>query len=299
MQKDELNNKIDFIIIGVGKSGTTWLADMLRQHPDIYIPKEKELHYFNAKFADDSKVVLDNYNHSQPIEWYLNFFRGAKPGQIKGEATPEYFWDDAAAKNIRDFNPDIKLIAILREPVERALSDHLYWRFREGLTDEMDLEESIKLQKDLLESGLYYQYLRLYFNLFPKENIRVLLFDSLKADNRGFLETVDEFLGVRKHIPENIDQASNVTGVPRFGIINKMVRVGRRILRKYRLYFLIDFFRVTGLAWMAMKVINKNVKPYDEKPELGAELHQKLKKYYEADIKELENLIGQDLSAWK
>ncbi|MDH5507196.1 MAG: sulfotransferase, partial [Anaerolineae bacterium] len=73
----------DFIIIGAVKSGTTWLADMLRQHPEIYLPEKKEVHYFNKRFAEFPE--LDNLNNGKPIEWYLDFFKGAKSDQIRGE----------------------------------------------------------------------------------------------------------------------------------------------------------------------------------------------------------------------
>ncbi|MEW5941138.1 MAG: sulfotransferase, partial [Chloroflexota bacterium] len=76
-------SSIRFLIVGAEKSGTTWLADMLRQHPQVFIPAQKELHYFNR--AMDEAPDVENYNFTKPAEWYLEFFREAEPGKILGE----------------------------------------------------------------------------------------------------------------------------------------------------------------------------------------------------------------------
>jgi len=289
-------SEIDFIIIGAAKSGTTWLADMLRQHPKVFIPEWKELHYFNPRFADAPE--LENLNHAKPIEWYLRFFEGATPDQIKGEATPAYMWDEPAAKKIQQFNPNIKLIAILREPVARAFSHYLHWKHK-GVVISADFRQGIIEREDILGRGLYYAQLKQYADLFPSENMKIVLFDDLQNDGRKLLEEIEGFLGIEKFIPENIDAVSNVSRTPRYWIINKFLTTLRLRLRRSKLNFVTDIIRGLGLARLAMKIMQSNARVLESKPTIPADLQASLKQYYQEDIEKLEKFINRDLSSWK
>lgn len=78
------NLKLDFIVVGAERCGTTWLADMLRQHRDVFIPVQKEIHYFNRKFVDFPDI--DNYNFDKPIDWYWRFYAEAAAGKKRGRS---------------------------------------------------------------------------------------------------------------------------------------------------------------------------------------------------------------------
>lgn len=290
---------IDFIVIGAGKSGTTWLAGMLRQHPDIFIPERKELHYFNTRYGDD--LNLENLNHNKPVEWYLNFFRGPKPSQIRGEVTPQYLSDPATPEGIHQFNPDIKLVAILREPIERTLSQLSYLQFRGGENDETKFKQLLQEDRYLLEGSKYFKHLAQFYKLFPKENIKVLLYDDLRKNNKKFLHDVQKFLGVSPFTPANFNEPANVTGQVRFKFINKSIRDLRRFTRKHRLTFVINLLQLLHLDRLAMNIVNINKTAVDpqKKPSPDPELLIFLAKYYSSDIKKLEGLTHLDLSSWK
>ncbi|MDH5507918.1 MAG: sulfotransferase domain-containing protein [Anaerolineae bacterium] len=163
----------------------------------------------------------------------------------------------------------------------------------------MDFNQAIQEREDFLRMGLYHKHLTRFYNRFPKENIQVLLFDDLKEDNRAFLREVERFLGVREYIPDSIDKASNVTGVPRFGLANKLIFRFRVFARKRNLSVVTEFLRLSGLSKLSRLVMRKNTKPFDSKPKLTEENQKKLKDYYREDIAQLERLIERDLSGWK
>ena len=159
LEKSSITNKtkINFLVIGAPRAGSTWLTDMLSQHPSIYISKIKEFHYFNAWHP--SIPGLANSNRTKSSEWYLSFFRSADEKQLKGEGTTTYLWDPDAAQNIFEFDPEIKLIAILRNPVHRTFSSYLYG-LSNGVFTKMGFSEFVKQRPDMLTRGLYYQNLQ-------------------------------------------------------------------------------------------------------------------------------------------
>ncbi|HUF37254.1 MAG TPA: sulfotransferase, partial [Anaerolineales bacterium] len=242
---------IDFLVIGAEKSGTTWLAGMLGRHPGVFIPPEKELFYFNERFFESPE--LPNFNAAQPLEWYLGFFAAAGPGQIKGEASPAYLWDEAAPSRIATFDPDLKLLAVLRDPAERAFSQYLYY-IQRGLFVRRSFEDALEARPDLLTRGLYHRQLSRFLELFPPERVRIDFFDDLKADPGGFLAGVQAYLGVPAQLPGDLETPANVTGVPRFAILNRAIAGLRYPLRKYNPPRLLRFLRRTGLARLQERI---------------------------------------------
>jgi hypothetical protein len=288
--------KLDFIGIGAAKCGTTWLADMLRQHPDIFIPTEKELHYFNKTFVDNVKI--DNFQHHKPLEWYMEFFKKAKPGQIKGEFTAFYMPDEYAAKNIFEFNPDIKIIAILRDPVERAFSNYNYFK-QLGKIDDVTFEQAIEKAPAILERSNYHKHLKRYFDIFPHENIKVMFFDDIKKDPENFLKEAEVFLGVKEFIPSNIRERSNVTVACRFQKFGFLMQRARLRIRKTNSMALMNAIRFLKLNKFHTWIIRHNKKAVLNKPRINDETRKRLNEYYSDEIAKLEKLVNRDLSHWK
>ncbi|MDH5507920.1 MAG: sulfotransferase domain-containing protein, partial [Anaerolineae bacterium] len=202
------------------------------------------------------------------------------------------------AENMYAFNPNLKLIAVLREPAERAFSNYLDLVHR-GVIDDIDFLEGLKRREDIEGMGYYYKQLMRYYALFPQTHIKVMLFDDLKRDNKGFLREIEDFLGVREYFPENISAASNVTGAPRWPTANKAITKMRYLLRSRNMNWVTTFLRRSGLAWLSMKLMHANVRPFEDKPKLSSAAKAALKQAYKEDTEKLETLIQRDLSAWK
>ena len=207
-----------FIIIGAQRCGTTSLYDYLSHHPQIIPSPVKELFYF------------DDY-YTRPIEWYKSFFPTEKEREklerdlvasvITGEASPSYFFHPYAAKRIKETLPDVKLILVLRDPIERAYShyNHIKRLNREPLSFEEALEKELeritpdveKLAKDenykadlrrdysYLTRGYYAKQLKEWFKHFPKEQLLIIQSEEFYRETPKVYDEIVEYLGLNSY----------------------------------------------------------------------------------------------------
>ena len=211
--------KLDFIIIGAQKCGTTALAHFLSQHPDICMAEPKEAHAFDhVDYAGQwTDKLLD--------EHYGGFFGYAHSEQCLGEATPIYLLLPHAAAEIQAWNPEIKLLVILRDPVERAIShyrmaveegyEHLpLWLallvepLRMWLGSSRLAEHSMYRENSYRSRGLYARQLQGFLGYFEPDQILVLRAESLQAEHADTLSEVFEFLGVEKDVDIAAEQVN-------------------------------------------------------------------------------------------
>jgi hypothetical protein len=194
----------DFYIVGHPKCGTTALYEMLRRHPQIYMPELKETRFFARELHPRSPPSLPD-----SLEAYLALFDAARPRQRVGEASPSYLRSHAAARRIAELRPDARIIAIFREPASFVRSLHMEL-LRDHVETEKDLRaaldlEGVRRQKRELERhpGLVYsEYVRYveqlgrYAAAFPPEQIMVIIYDDFRGENDATLAAVLGFLGV-------------------------------------------------------------------------------------------------------
>lgn len=194
-----------FFIVGAPKCGTTALCKYLSCHPDIFVPPLKELNFFDIDIKSNKKA--------NSLSEYLNFFAEGK-GKICGEGSPTYLRSEKAAQEIYNFNPDAKIIIMLREPVSLLYSLHSQNLYNGSSEDIKDFKLAIEAESDR-KSGkripkicvnpqdLYYrdvvkftEQIERYFNVFGKENVKIIIFDEFQKDiNKTYQETL-MFLGV-------------------------------------------------------------------------------------------------------
>ena len=202
----------DFFIVGHAKSGTTALYEMLRPHPQIYMPNHKEPWFFATDMLPRFQPRRAGVG-PQTLEEYLALFADASPTQRAGEASSSYLWSHTAAARIAEVQPDAKIIAILREPASFLRSLHLQL-LQSHVEVEKDFRKAISLEQarregksiprhshrpQLLQySGhvRYVEQLSRYYELFPPEQVLVLIYDDFRRDNDATLRTVLRFLEV-------------------------------------------------------------------------------------------------------
>jgi hypothetical protein len=223
----------DFFIVGHPKSGTTALYEMLRAHPQIYMPELKETRFFAPELHPRSEQAG---KYPDTLEQYLLLFAAASPEQCAGEASPSYLRSRTAAGRIAELNPDARIIALFREPSSFLRSLHLellqdHVETEKDLRRAMDLE-TVRRQADELRSapGLVYsdyvQYaeqLRRYHAVFGPEQILVLIYDDFLADNEGTVRRVLRFLGADDTAPIE-EKHANPTVRVRSLRLNELVR---------------------------------------------------------------------------
>lgn len=190
--------KVDFLICGTQKGGTTALADYLRQHNELEVPDKKELHFFDDETIDWTRPKYEGY-HDQFTMW--------EERRIRGEATPIYmYWEDCG-KRILEYNASMKLVIILRNPIDRAYS-HWSMELNRG-NETLSFLEAIKAEPKRLEEsggqhrvysyidrGFYARQIKRMWGLFGKDSVLVLKQSKLKESPLVELNRISEFLGV-------------------------------------------------------------------------------------------------------
>ena len=279
----------DFFVIGTLKSGTTALSYLLRQHDGIFLhPVVKETHFF----APDVRLGFRIKDRTE----YEELFRSASADQKIGEVCPSYLYSKVAAGLIRREAPDAKLIAVLRDPAERAFSDFMM-HVRDGRRTLEDLRPQIEREmqgtllpgdRPVLAQGLYATQLSRFWALFPRGNIKVILHSDLKNGALNALNDLFDFVGVERLSHVEVDQIYNVSGMPRSAALQYVINRARRKRR------VLKRIMPEGLRKPAMRLVNKNLR----KVQLSPELRSLLVSYYRADILTLQNEIDRDLSPW-
>lgn len=202
--------KINFLIIGAQKAGTTALDAYLRQHPDITLSIKKEVHFF------DNESLFRNI--IQYEEYHKHFPKNITTKMI-GETTPIYMYWNQSIKRIYDYNTKIKLIILLRNPIDRAYS-HWNMEYSKG-KEELNFFEAIQNEKERLKSifpnqhrvysyidrGYYTNQMKNIYNYFPKNQILILKQDDLLDNYQKTLNKVTSFLTVEKF---NFQELQNV-----------------------------------------------------------------------------------------
>jgi hypothetical protein len=189
----------DFFIVGHHKSGTTAMYEMLRRHPQIYMPEMKEPEYFGRKHTGRREAAPGSAGHTptfaetrpQTYAEYLSLFSAAAPDQRVGEASPSYLRSLTAARDIAAVQPAARIVAILREPVSFLYSLHLQM-VRNHVQGELDFGNALLGEGVAGAGGRVHQYtdriryveqLRRYHDVFGSEQILVLIYDDFRADN--------------------------------------------------------------------------------------------------------------------
>jgi hypothetical protein len=289
-----MNVRPNFLIIGAAKAGTTTLHEQLKGHPEIFLPEEKDFKYFDR---DD--------NYSKGWEWYGNYFRNyAGQGRI-GEANSEYLFSEKAAERIyKDLGPEVRLIAIIRNPAERAYSEYLHQK-RYGQVDrdfDYYLEEGQKatdksgqrLYDIIVGRSQYAAHIEKYLSVFPPDSLKVVILEQLKKDPQAGMNSIFEFLGVQPAEAVTLHQA-NKAYTPRYNWVNNLLLQPnplRRSLKKA-----VPSFAVRKKIRAGLKRVNSARKtPMVLTPERRNAL---MEGPFHDETNKLETLLGIALPEWK
>src|SRR5207244_13645272 len=194
-------DKLDFIIAGAQKSGTTALHYYLQKHPQITLGDQQEIHFF-----DNDELFAG------PVDYELlhRHFPPVKKGTIAGDCTPSYLYHQPAMERIWNYNPHIKLIILLRNPIERAFAHWNMQRFKGR--EALDFLEAVKEEAKRIsraasavearriayvDRGRYSEQLERVFKFLPREQVKLIKFEEFRDKNRENMDTILSFLGVR------------------------------------------------------------------------------------------------------
>lgn len=290
-----------FLIIGAGRSGTTSLYFYLKQHPQVFMSPIKETHYFSIEAWRNLPSPAPELEASPWREavgtWpaYLAQFEGARAGQAVGEASPSYMRVPGVPELIHARLPGVKLIAILRQPAERAFSYYQLMR-RNGVEPLDSFAAALQAeaacqplpdgtQRLYRSAGYYYLQLSRYFKLFPRERLGIYLYDDLDADAVRVMQQIFAFLEVDDRFAPNTAYRHNQSGTPKQHSLLHAVQGHVHIKRWLE--------RIMPLTWQQRARDLSKVRAAVD-PALLADLTAA----YRDDIVQLQGLIDRDLTMW-
>jgi hypothetical protein len=269
-----------FLGIGVPRAGTTWLHTLLSGHPDVYLPtKRKEVRFFDRHFG-------------QGPSWYEAFFPPAEEAsryRAIGEISPQYLYCDECPDRIAALLPDVRLLVMLRHPVDRAYSHYGFVRQRKNYRG--SFEQFLATRPRALEMGHYGRHLERYAERFGRDRILPLLFEVAVRDRSPVRGELGRFLGIDDgRFPAAVERV-NPSTVPRFGSLSSaVVHAGRR-LRRNGLEPVVDLAGRLGLR--------RFITSGRRVPRLDPDARTRLSEGFEGEFEELERAWGLDLSAWR
>jgi hypothetical protein len=298
----------NFFIIGAAKSGTSALWHHLREHPQIYMSPRKQTRFFAFDVEDPPLRGPAPKDPELPyaiadLRDYVALFEGVGDETAVGEASWTYLYRPQAPRRIRERVPDAKVIAILRNPADRAFSHYTQNRQagREPLDDfarALEREEA-RIRDDwwpefhYVQMGLYRAQLRRYFDTFGRDQIKVYLHEDLSRDPHGLLRDAFGFLGVDETFTPRTAIRSNPSGAPRSKSLHALLR--RMEAVKPRVERFVPEERLRPLLRASRNLKNRNTIRFRLSPD---ERRWIIDEYFREDLEGLQDLIQRDLSSW-
>ena len=286
--------KVDFFIVGAPKAGTTSLYHYLNEHPQVEMSLQKEPDYFSDK-AIQSQGLYYNKNRIDTEEKYNGLFNTQKKDVIFGEGSVSYLFYPTVAQDIKAYNPNAKIIIMLRNPINRAFS-HYLMDYRLGLVSDSFKDIINKKSKHKNAHLFYQQYIKVgeyttqlkrHFDIFDKQNILLIDYEDFKSDVASTVDAVYSFLNVSTEFSADVNKKHNTFTMPK----NKLIRFvySFAVIRNI-LSFIFPKNIVKAVRFMLFKK--------DKKPKLLEETRNQLKHYFSNDVRILGDFIGKDYSKW-
>ncbi|MGK7887811.1 MAG: sulfotransferase [Leptolyngbyaceae cyanobacterium] len=300
----------NFLIFGVQKAGTSSIYDYIKQHPQVYMSPIKETNFLekNWDLVDQERQRQINAERRargrheciDSFDKYQQLFDGVTTEIAIGEASPNYlFHADTSIPQIKRYVPDVKLIAILRNPVDRAYSDYLM-HVREE-TGGHTLADQIAHFPDIpsftIRKGFYSQQLSLFFQHFEAEKIKIYLYDDLCANPAGMLQDLYQFIGVDPTFQTDVSQRKQVAQVPKSRWVNRLLRT-RNPIRETASAMMKQILPEQSRQNLRSALLSLNSQDKKKASLLSESDRQKLLAIYHDDTLQLQTMLQRDLSHW-
>ena len=285
--------KVDFFIVGAPKAGTTSLYHYLNEHSEIEMSSQKEPDFFSDQSLQKQKLYYDK-NRIDTIEKYNSLFE-REDVILRGDSSVSYLFYEDVPHKIITYNPDAKIIIMLRNPIDRAFS-HYLMDYSLGLISE-SFETIIQKQSKHKNANLFYQQyiqvseytkqIKRYLEVFSKDNIHFIDYEDFKNDTSDVVNSVFLFLGVNDDFQPYLKKKYNTYTAPK----NSLIRY---------VYSFVAFRKMVAniLSKNLTKTIRNLFFTSGKKPNLPELTRNFLKKHFESDVRELSELLNKDFTKW-
>jgi len=296
-----MERKIDFWIIGASKAGSTSLNDYLTQHPHIYLPWEK-----------DYNVLIREDMYEQREKYFRMMYKGLRHEKIVGGALAESMYFPYVAERLFALNQQMKILAILRNPIDRAYSSYWYNRrngwelcqtFEEALKKESSRSQGTLLEQctlTYLRHGHYYEQLRRYEKIFGFDNMYITFTDDLQGSPEKTIRNILIWLGTEPDCSMiDFSRRSNEASMPRYPWLQHILMSPDSLYRRLARKMIPLSLQKPIMRHFVFKLTEeKNLQPF-RYPPMHPDTHKQLIDYYTPHNRELSKMVGRNLSHWQ
>lgn len=292
------------MLIGAARSGTTAIARFLEQHPEVFVCDPKEPHFLalgksDTEFKGPGDELMMNRVLVRDVDEYSKLFLPDRPCKAIGEGSVStLYYAQESIPAIKEHASSAKLIAVLRNPIDRAYSSFMYTTSR-GFEPLEDFEQALDEEPNRIEQdwhhiwhytqmGFYTSQLEAFFEQFDRQQIKIVLFDDFQAKPAEVLSDLFQFLGVDSAFQPDVNAEVNRSGVPRNRII------GGAINFVYRQWYLKNMLKAIIPPSMRDSIRNASL----SRPAMSSRAYARLSELYSEEITSLSKLLDRDLTAW-
>ncbi|QZD92871.1 sulfotransferase [Qipengyuania xiapuensis] len=288
-----------FVCVGAAKCGTTSLYHYLKGHPDIFLTEQKELHFFSSEDllerpnGPGMRYVLEDIIRSE--EEYRALFSAVPDNAISGDISPSYLNSPSAPSRIKDLLGDVRIIIMLRDPVDRMYSQYMH--LRRAAREDLDFEAALAAEDSRFAQGWGDMWLyrrsamsadsvERYFDTFGRDNVKVILASEMREDTLGTVMSIQKFIGVAPRSDLDLEGEFNRSGLPKSRLVARALDA-------------------SPLATFAKKVVPRGIGAAvkrklqemntGERMVLSAEDRAKYASIFSEDTRRLEALLGREL----
>lgn len=277
--------RVGFLGIGAQKCATSWLHHVLSQHPQVFASDPKELNYFTA-------------NYDRGALWYERHFDAAGAGMICGEASPTYFFSQDAPERAYRYNPDLCLIAVVRDPVARAFSNHLHEIRKGHIPEDTSFETALAANPAYVLQSRYRQNLSRWIDLFGRDALLVLVAEELASDPAAGYAAVCAHLGISAEAPpDDIHERQHESVASHLPALQRGLRAGGDAARRLGLGNLVRSVKgapgVRTVLGLNRKDLRKTVAPMRD------DTRARLVELFAPDVAFVRELVGRPIPQWK
>jgi hypothetical protein len=278
--------KPTFIGLGGQKCASSWLYTVFHDHPDAFVSTPKEINFFSSCY-------------DRGFQWYEQHFATAGGCAAIGEISPSYLPDWDAPARARAYHPDLRILVTLRDPVERAYSNHLH-DIRLGYyeNDDLTFETALANNPMYLEQSRYARHIDRWLEFFPKERMLIVLQEDIRANPQTQARRVYEFLGIgTEHVSNFVNRRANESYLPRSRGREQLIRSAGAFTRKIGLGGLDRLLRRTGLISAIHRRNRLEIR--DVVPPLRDETRMQLHEIFASDTIQLAAIMERESLPWK
>ncbi len=269
-----------FVGIGGQKTASTWTYMVLREHPEICMSEMKEIHYFSQEY-------------DRGEDWYLSFFESCENAKVAGEFSVTYYRNPEVRERIHRFNPQMKILMNLRDPVERSFS---HYRFKSQLGQYTEpFDEALDVHPEIIQWSKYGELVLPYVETFGRENVHFIKQEDVHSRPDDVTRELYEFLGVDPSFTTDFGKKTvNSTIDPKSVLLERMRHKVWCWVNDHGMYRIVPIIRRSGLSNLYRK-LNHNKK---KQQRLSDEQRQSLRARFTDDLQRFMDGTGVDVSEW-